>query len=74
MKVQIASEVKFKSDEYLEPREYRKIDRTMLLTYSGSQAYKDANLKVQILIGIVLDFCYKRNWWNLLLKTSYQSI
>ena len=47
MKVQIAGEVKnLNPDEYLEPREYRKIDRTMLFgLIAASQAYKDANLE-----------------------------
>src|SRR5690554_4245519 len=46
MKVQIAGEVKnLNPDEYLEPREYRKIDRTMLFgLIAASQAYKDAGL------------------------------
>lgn len=47
MKVQIAGEVKnLNPDEYLEPREYRKIDRTMLFgLISAAQAYKDAQLE-----------------------------
>lgn len=46
MKVQIAGEVKnIDIEKYLEPREYRKLDRTMLLgLIAASQAYHDANL------------------------------
>ena len=46
MKVQIAGEVKnLNPDAYLEPREYRKIDRTMLFgLIAAAQAYKDAGL------------------------------
>lgn len=47
MKVQIAGEVKnIDIEKYLEPREYRKLDRTMLLgLIAASQAYHDADLE-----------------------------
>lgn len=47
MKVQIAGEVKnLEPEAYLEPKEYKKIDRTMLLgLISAIQAYKDAGLE-----------------------------
>lgn len=52
MKVQIAGEVKdLEPEKYLEPREYRKIDRTMLLgLVSAVQAYEDSGLE-----GIEID-------------------
>lgn len=47
MKVQIAGEVRdLEPEKYLEPREYRKIDRTMLLgLVSAVQAYEDSGLE-----------------------------
>lgn len=47
MKVRIAGEVKnIDVEKYLEPREYRKIDRTMLLgLVAATQAFKDAKLE-----------------------------
>lgn len=47
MKVQVAAEVKnLNPDLYLEPKEYRKVDRTMLFALiAATQAYEDSNLK-----------------------------
>lgn len=47
MKVKIAGEVKnFNPDLYLDPRESRRLDRTILLALcAATQAYQDANLK-----------------------------
>lgn len=47
MKVKIAAEVKnLDPDQYLDPREWRKLDRSIILgLVAATQAYNDANLK-----------------------------